>query len=57
MLISAASYDAVSMVTSTNIWVDGCELQDQLSGEYVDPDVTPDGWEVRHAPRSTSTTH
>lgn len=41
-----ARYDAISMVTSTNIWVDGCELQDQLSGEYVQPDVLSTGWEV-----------
>ncbi|CAE6447644.1 unnamed protein product [Rhizoctonia solani] len=41
-----AKFDAVGLVTATNVWVDGCELQDQLSGEYVDPDVIPPGWEV-----------
>ncbi|TRM55446.1 polysaccharide lyase family 1 protein [Schizophyllum amplum] len=40
-----AEYDAVGLVTSTNVWVDGCELQDQLSGEYVVPDEL-DGWQV-----------
>ncbi|EUC64468.1 polysaccharide lyase family 1 protein [Rhizoctonia solani AG-3 Rhs1AP] len=41
-----AKFDAVGLVTATNVWVDGCELQDQLSGEYVEPDVIPPGWEV-----------
>ncbi|KAJ1303870.1 hypothetical protein OPQ81_008288 [Rhizoctonia solani] len=41
-----AKFDAVGLVTATNVWVDGCELQDQLSGEYVDPDIIPPGWEV-----------
>ncbi|KAI5888645.1 polysaccharide lyase family 1 protein [Schizophyllum commune H4-8] len=40
-----AEFDAVGLVTSTNVWVDGCELQDQLSGEYVVPDEI-DGWQV-----------
>ncbi|KAL1741713.1 polysaccharide lyase family 1 protein [Schizophyllum fasciatum] len=40
-----AGFDAVGLVTSTNVWVDGCELQDQLSGEYVIPDEI-DGWQV-----------
>ena len=39
-------FDAVGLVTSTNVWVDGCELQDQLSGEYVQPDHIDPGWEV-----------
>ncbi|ELU41326.1 polysaccharide lyase family 1 protein [Rhizoctonia solani AG-1 IA] len=41
-----AKFDAVGLVTATNVWVDGCELQDQLNGEYVDPDIIPPGWEV-----------
>ncbi|KAG8720949.1 hypothetical protein FRC11_003038, partial [Ceratobasidium sp. 423] len=41
-----AKFDAVGLVTATNVWVDGCELQDQLSGEYVNPDIIPPGWEV-----------
>ncbi|KAK7439779.1 hypothetical protein VKT23_017353 [Stygiomarasmius scandens] len=40
-----ALYDAVGLVTSTNVWIDGCELQDQLSGEYVQPDEIL-GWQV-----------
>jgi hypothetical protein len=39
-------FDAVGLVTATNVWVDGCELQDQLSGEYVVPDTIPPGWQV-----------
>ncbi|THV07139.1 polysaccharide lyase family 1 protein [Dendrothele bispora CBS 962.96] len=38
-------YDAVGVVTATNLWVDSCELQDQLSGEYVQPDEIL-GWQV-----------
>ncbi|QRV95616.1 pectate lyase [Ceratobasidium sp. AG-Ba] len=41
-----AKFDAVGLVTATNVWVDGCELQDQLSGEYVTPDIIPPGWQV-----------
>ncbi|KAG8934288.1 hypothetical protein FRC02_010242 [Tulasnella sp. 418] len=41
-----AKYDAVSLVTASNVWVDGCELQDQLSGDYVTPDHLWPGWEV-----------
>ncbi|KIK58349.1 polysaccharide lyase family 1 protein [Collybiopsis luxurians FD-317 M1] len=40
-----AEYDAVGLVTATNVWLDGCELQDQLNGEYVQPDMI-DGWQV-----------
>jgi hypothetical protein len=39
-------FDAIGLVTATNVWVDGCELQDQLSGEYVAPDIIPPGWQV-----------
>ncbi|KAG8934286.1 hypothetical protein FRC02_010240 [Tulasnella sp. 418] len=41
-----AKYDAMALVTATNVWVDGCELQDQLSGEYVTPDYMWPGWQV-----------
>ncbi|KAK0496538.1 polysaccharide lyase family 1 protein [Armillaria luteobubalina] len=41
-----ARFDAVGLVTATNVWVDGCELQDQLSGEYVQPDIIDPGWQV-----------
>ncbi|KAG8725346.1 hypothetical protein FRC09_001696 [Ceratobasidium sp. 395] len=41
-----AKFDAVGLVTASNVWVDGCALQDQLSGEYVTPDTIPPGWEV-----------
>ncbi|KAL0957995.1 hypothetical protein HGRIS_000170 [Hohenbuehelia grisea] len=41
-----ALYDAVGIVTASNVWVDNCELQDQLSGEWVEPDVIPPGWQV-----------
>lgn len=44
---STVRFDALGLVTATNVWVDGCELQDQLSGEYVTPDIIPPGWEVR----------
>ena len=44
-LLNICRFDAVGLVTSTNVWVDGCELQDQLSGEYVVPDEI-DGWQV-----------
>ncbi|KAJ3719546.1 hypothetical protein DFJ43DRAFT_1159157 [Lentinula guzmanii] len=32
-------------VTCTNVWLDGYELQDQLDGEYVEPDII-DKWQV-----------
>ncbi|KAF9487369.1 polysaccharide lyase family 1 protein [Pleurotus eryngii] len=41
-----ALYDAVGLVTASNVWVDNCELQDQLSGEYVEPDIIEPGWQV-----------
>ncbi|KAK0442157.1 polysaccharide lyase family 1 protein [Armillaria borealis] len=41
-----ARFDAVGLVTAMNVWVDGCELQDQLSGEYVQPDIIDPGWQV-----------
>ncbi|KAG8961052.1 hypothetical protein FRC03_005831 [Tulasnella sp. 419] len=41
-----AKYDAMALVTATNVWVDGCELQDQLNGEYVTPDYMWPGWQV-----------
>ncbi|EIN09878.1 polysaccharide lyase family 1 protein [Punctularia strigosozonata HHB-11173 SS5] len=41
-----ADYDAFSLVTSTNIWVDQCELQDQINGSYVIPDTVDPGWQV-----------
>ncbi|KAJ8514226.1 hypothetical protein ONZ45_g8224 [Pleurotus djamor] len=41
-----ALYDAVGLVTATNVWVDGCELQDQISGEYVEPEIIAPGWQV-----------
>ena len=44
-LLNICRFDAVGLVTSTNVWVDGCELQDQLLGEYVVPDEI-DGWQV-----------
>ncbi len=45
-LLRGDRFDAVGLVTATNVWVDGCEFQDQLSGEYVQPDIIDPGWQV-----------
>ncbi|KAJ7601088.1 polysaccharide lyase family 1 protein [Mycena floridula] len=41
-----ANFDAIGLVTATTVWVDSCSLQDQLSGEYVQPDEIYPGWQV-----------
>ncbi|KAJ3714457.1 polysaccharide lyase family 1 protein [Lentinula raphanica] len=41
-------YDAVGLVTSTNVWLDGCELQDQLDGEYVRLTIFTSDYTVEH---------